>query len=41
MSWTLPANCFSVLSAKLGYKAQNPVDPSTFSAEDLEEVEAF
>ena len=30
-----------VLSAKLGYKAKNPVDPSTLSAEQLEEVETF
>jgi transcriptional/translational regulatory protein YebC/TACO1 len=30
-----------VLSAKLGYKAKNPIDPSSLSAEQLEEVEAF
>jgi YebC/PmpR family DNA-binding regulatory protein len=37
----LPTHGFTVLSAKLGYKAKNPVDPSTLSAEQLEEVEAF
>lgn len=37
----LPAQSFHVLSAKLGYKAKNPVDPSTLSAEQLDEVEAF
>ncbi len=30
-----------MLSAKLGYKAKNPIDPSTLSAAELEEVEAF
>ena len=30
-----------MLSAKLGYKAKNPVDHATLSAEHLEEVEAF
>jgi transcriptional/translational regulatory protein YebC/TACO1 len=30
-----------VLSAKLGYKAKNPIDPASLSAEQLEEVEAF
>jgi transcriptional/translational regulatory protein YebC/TACO1 len=30
-----------VLSAKLGYKAKNPIDPASLSAEHLEEVEAF
>jgi transcriptional/translational regulatory protein YebC/TACO1 len=30
-----------VLSAKLGYKAKNPVGASTLSAEALAEVEAF
>ena len=29
------------MSANLGYKAKNPVDPTTLSAEQLEEVEAF
>ena len=37
----LPAQSFHVLSAKLGYKAKNPVDPSTLSAEQLDEVDAF
>ena len=30
-----------MLSAKLGYKPKNPVDPTNLSAEHLEEVEAF
>jgi transcriptional/translational regulatory protein YebC/TACO1 len=30
-----------VLSAKLGYKPKNPVDPASLNAEQLEEVEAF
>ncbi len=37
----LPAQGFTVLSAKLGYKPKNPVDPTSLSAEQLEEVEAF
>jgi YebC/PmpR family DNA-binding regulatory protein len=37
----LPAQGFNVLSAKLGYKPKNPVDPKSLSAADLEEVEAF
>jgi YebC/PmpR family DNA-binding regulatory protein len=41
VSRALPNHGFTVLSAKLGYKAKNPVDPSTLSAEQLEEVEAF
>jgi YebC/PmpR family DNA-binding regulatory protein len=41
VSRALPAHGFTVLSAKLGYKAKNPVDPATLSAEHLEEVEAF
>jgi YebC/PmpR family DNA-binding regulatory protein len=41
VSRALPTQGFTVLSAKLGYKAKNPVDPSTLSAEQLEEVEAF
>ena len=41
VSRALPAQGFTVLSAKLGYKAKNPVNPSTLSAKDLEEVEAF
>ena len=41
VSRALPAQGFQVLSAKLGYKAKNPVDPATLSAEHLEEVEVF
>ncbi len=41
VSRALPAQGFTVLSAKLGYKPKNPVDPSSLSAEALEEVEAF
>ena len=41
VSRALPAQGFTVLSAKLGYKAKTPVDPTTLSAEHLEEVEAF
>jgi transcriptional/translational regulatory protein YebC/TACO1 len=41
VSRALPAHGFAVLSAKLGYKAKNPVDPSSLSAEQMEEVEAF
>ncbi len=41
VSRALPAQGFSVLSAKLGYKAKNPVDPASLSAEHLEEVEVF
>ena len=41
VSRALPAHSFTVLSAKLGYKAKNPVDPTSLSAEQLEEVEAF
>ena len=41
VSRALPSHGFKVLSAKLGYKAKNPVDPTSLSAKDLEEVEAF
>jgi YebC/PmpR family DNA-binding regulatory protein len=41
VSRALPAHGFTVLSAKLGYKPKNPVDPASLSAEQLEEVEAF
>ncbi|CAA9385262.1 MAG: FIG033889: YebC paralog in Betaproteobacteria, partial [uncultured Ramlibacter sp.] len=37
----LPAHGFTVLSAKLGYKPKNPVDPKSLAPEQLEEVEAF
>lgn len=41
VSRALPAQGFIVLSAKLGYKPKNPVNPASLSAEQLEEVEAF
>jgi len=41
VSRALPLHGFTVLSAKLGYKPKNPVDPVTLSAEKLEEIEAF
>ena len=41
VSRALPAHGFTVLSAKLGYKAKNPVDPASLSAEALDEVESF
>jgi len=41
VSRALPAQGFRVLSAKLGYKAKNPIDPASLSAEYLEEVEVF
>ena len=41
VSRALPAQGFSVLSAKLGYRARNPIDPASLSAGQLEEVEAF
>ena len=41
VSRALPAQGFTVLSAKLGYKAKNPINPSALSAKDLDEVEAF
>ncbi len=41
VSRALPTHGFTVLSAKLGYKAKNPVDPASLSAEALEEVESF
>ena len=37
----LPAQGFTVLSAKLGYKPKNPVDPSTLASSEMAEVEAF
>jgi YebC/PmpR family DNA-binding regulatory protein len=37
----LPAQGFKVLSAKLGYKAKNPVSMGSLSAEAQEEVQAF
>jgi len=41
VSRALPAQGFTVLSAKLGYKAKNPVDPANLAPAHLEEVEAF
>ena len=41
VSRALPAQGFTVLSAKLGYKARNPVKPADLSPEQQEEVEAF
>lgn len=41
VSRALPAHGFTVLSAKLGYKPKNPVDPASLNAEQLEEVESF
>jgi len=41
VSRALPAQGFSVVSAKLGYKPKNPIDPGSLSPEHLEEVEAF
>jgi len=37
----LPDHGFTVHSMKLGYQPKNPVDPSSLSAEALEEVENF
>jgi YebC/PmpR family DNA-binding regulatory protein len=41
VSRALPAHGFTVLTAKLGYKSKNPVDPATLSAEQREDGEAF
>ncbi|MDP1893130.1 MAG: YebC/PmpR family DNA-binding transcriptional regulator [Hydrogenophaga sp.] len=41
VSRALPAQGFTVLSAKLGYKPKNPIDPSSLSPAQLEEVETF
>ena len=41
VSRALPAHGFQVLSARLGYKPKNPVDPASLNAEQLDEVEAF
>ena len=41
VSRALPQHGFTVLSAKLGYKPKNPVDPASLDAAALEEVEAF
>lgn len=41
VSRALPTHGFTVLSAKLGYKAKNPVDPASLDAEQMAEVETF
>jgi YebC/PmpR family DNA-binding regulatory protein len=41
VSRALPAQGFTVLSAKLGYRPKNPVNPTSLTAEQLDEVEAF
>jgi YebC/PmpR family DNA-binding regulatory protein len=41
VSRALPTHGFTVVSAKLGYKPKNPIDPASLSSTDLEEVEAF
>jgi YebC/PmpR family DNA-binding regulatory protein len=41
VSRALPAQGFTVLSAELGYRPKNPVDPASLAPADLEEVEAF
>ena len=41
VSRALPAHGFTVLSAKLGYKAKNPIDTTSLAPAHLEEVEAF
>ena len=41
VSRALPAHGFQVLSARLGYKPKNPIDPASLNAEQLDEVEAF
>lgn len=41
VSKALPAQGFTVLTAKLGYKPKNPIDPASLDPAALEEVEAF
>jgi len=41
VSKALPAQGFTVLSAKLGYKPKNPVDAAGLASGELAEVEAF
>ena len=41
VSRALPAQGFNVLSAKLGYKPKNPIDPDSLGAEAMAEVEEF
>jgi YebC/PmpR family DNA-binding regulatory protein len=41
VSRALPEHGFTVVSAKLGYRPKNPIDPASLAPEALEEVEAF
>jgi len=41
VSRALPAHGFTVLSARLGYRPRNPIDPASLTSAQLEEVEAF
>ena len=41
VSRALPAQGFNVLSAKLGYKPKNPMDPASLGAKAMSEVEEF
>jgi transcriptional/translational regulatory protein YebC/TACO1 len=41
VSRALPNHGFTVISAKLGYKPKNPIQSSTLSSEQLQEVESF
>jgi YebC/PmpR family DNA-binding regulatory protein len=41
VSRALPAQGFTVLSAKLGYRPKNPVSAASLTAEQLDEVESF
>lgn len=41
VSRALPGHGFGVLSARLGYRPKNPIDPASLDAVALEEVESF
>ena len=41
VSRSLPSHGYTVLSAKLGYRPKNPIDPSSLSPQELDEVETF
>ena len=41
VSRALPAHGFTVLSAKLGYRPKNPIDPASLDAAQMDEVDAF
>ncbi|MES2978773.1 MAG: YebC/PmpR family DNA-binding transcriptional regulator [Pseudomonadota bacterium] len=41
VSRALPAHGFHVISAKLGYKPKNPIDPASMDPAHLHEVESF